>query len=199
MNTTIIRTALAGAMFIAVLCANAQQIVGTYPCRMMNKAYEVKATNEGDAWISGPSMDDRQQECGFIVKNKVLPVFRESLLAVRDKYRDWTMVAKGQEVQDMLKEMPVNVPKVTYFFTYGEVQFAFNKLPTAYFSISEGRYEVMLVSGVLTASSNQYMKTNGVMLAFSDEGEISALYDILAPGHIQEELQRLKETKDLFK
>jgi hypothetical protein len=188
-----------GAAIMLHAPANAQAPVGTYPCSMLDKDFEVGISQEGDAWVDGISMDKVQRPCGFIIKAKDIEAFRVSLVAIKEKYGQWKMVAAGQEVKDVFKEMPVTTPRMSCYFTYGDLFFSLHPKTKVYFSVSEGKVQALVIAGDLVASSNQFIKTDGVMLAFSDESEIDALYALLDPGHIQEELLRQKDTKDLFK
>lgn len=166
---------------------------------MLDKSDAVSVSSKGDAWIDCPSLDKVQRPCGFIIKAKDIEAFRASLQAIRGKYTEWKIVAAGQEVKDLFKEMPVGTPRASCYFTYGDLFFTLDRKPKVYFSVGDGKMQALIIIGDLVASTNQFIKSEGVLLAFSNELEIDELHALLDPVRMKRALHEKQQKEDLFK
>src|SRR5690606_6813719 len=136
---------------------NAQQKVGEYEMGYFSagKPLSIEAEEAGHFWVYATSMDRAGQEAGYKIDAKHLDQFKSDLLTSKDKFVEWSAVAKANNVTELVKDIPVDMPKLTAFFVYGRsVHFTFGVRPTVKFMIlaESAKHVLVINSGEITAS-----------------------------------------------
>lgn len=184
------------------------QSFNNYINEYIDKSYDItitgKDTNKYDIWIDAYSLDDINKYGGIIIKNKAEESFKTALLTAKDKYIEWVNIAKQNNVKDLIKDMDIKIKGVETYFSYGNsTHFMFNvklKFSINIHETKSGNIEYLLLvkTGELTASDNQFMKINGFVLIFTDINSIDAFLQIINHNLIIDYISKPK-TDDLFK
>jgi hypothetical protein len=103
------------------------------------------------------------------------PLFVESFVQAKAKYQEWLDLAVKNNVTDVRKQMEITARAGAYF-SYGDWQFdyvvglEFEFLVVA----SDGITKRLLIvrTGKVTSSTNQYMEVDGYAIVFTDPKEI---------------------------
>ena len=141
-----------------------------------------------------------EQPIGITVKNKDLNEFCIALNAVKNKYEEWTKLAKENDVDNYSKVFDVKFKPVTTFFKYGDKWHSSYQdiLKPVFYSLG-GQYLVVMNSGVIAASDNRYITVKGFSLAFASVEEIDNFIKLLNAEAILEKLKGKADTDELFK
>ncbi|MBP5307157.1 MAG: hypothetical protein J6Y79_03810 [Paludibacteraceae bacterium] len=103
--------------------------------------YTVGLEDKGSTYnlyITGESESrDRATEIGILVEHKDLKAFREYLGAIRDKYAEWSQVAKDNAVRNYQKDFAVNYNAYIFFQTGGLYYFKYNNPLDEWFSVDQ--------------------------------------------------------------
>jgi hypothetical protein len=162
-----------------------------------------KDTTKYHIWIKVHSIDDSHKVGGIMVSNKSENMFISSLTKAKAKYIEWLTIAKNNDVKDLYKEMEIQCKGIEGYFLYGkDFHFQFNVKLKFSFMVREKdgeiTYRLVIKTGEMTASDNQFMKVDGVVLVFNSEKEIQDFIDTLDHKKIIEYLSKPK-AEDLFK
>lgn len=184
---------------------NAQEKFTTYDNSYAAKTYDIQiSTKESGGYklyIDAMSMDKLNKEGGIMVKENQLPDFITALNEAKAKYEEWVKTAKENNVKDLDKRMTIK-SKVGGYFLYGDWNFQFVVYLDFDFKIieSKGETKYMLIvrTGELQSSSNQFMKVDGFVLVFQDSKEIDAFTAAISPQKVADFMNKPK-AKDLFK
>lgn len=192
------------SLSLCVFCAiglNAEKVVATYSLSYFNKTYDIEASeikNDKFSVYIGVSAEHSSTEAMIEVESGKLVEFKQALLQMRDKYVEWSKVAKENNVKDMSKEMDISFPSTTicwkgskWFFSFGQ------RLTPRFLILDDGRFVVTFVKKV-TASSNEYIDEK-IYWVFSDPKEIDELISNLDIEKIKSKLQEKEKAADLFK
>lgn len=80
-----------------------------------------------------------------------------SLKEVREKYAEWVKVAEENNITEMRKEIPVNMPTVTVCWYGSKWFFSFNKRFKFDFLILDDGRKIIVMNEEVTASTNEYI------------------------------------------
>lgn len=180
----------------------AQDKIGSYEMKYFSKSFDISAGSNGDFYIQATNLDSKDGDAGLIVDKKDVEGFKATLNAAKEKFTEWSEVATQNGVTELSKEIPVNGKSMSYYWAYGsKVRFSFNRSLTYKFVIFEksGKHVLLLTSGELVASDNQFMKTPGIALAFESAIEVEALAKSIDPVAAATHFESKAKDKDLFK
>jgi hypothetical protein len=183
----------------------AQQKLSTYNSAYFNKSFDIKASiyqNKFKLYIDAVSMDKLHEVGGFMVEESKYQAFIKALNDAKSKYQEWDQTAKQNNVKELEKEMAIK-SKVGGYFLYGsDWHFQFNANLTFDFNIIESdgeiNYLLILRSGKMQSSSNQYMTVDGFVLVFTSANEIQELIEAISMEKINE-FKTKQKAEDLFK
>jgi len=185
-----------------------QKVYDTYESSYFNKTYDIKLSYKDSTdfiiWIKCTSLDKIHSKDGeYSISYKQYEKFINSLQEAKQKYIEWVKTAKENNVKDLLKHMDLeNKCKVDAAFIYGDWQFQFDFKPKFDFMILDGdtkvKYLLLIKSGELVSSSNQFMKVDGIVIVLSSVKEIEDLLNKISLTKIKEIINKPK-TEDLFK
>lgn len=203
------RSILVFGLFLCFgLVSRAQENLGTYENTYIEKEYPISiSTKPNDAkftlYIEALSLDNLVSEGGFSIDEKQLSGFVENIKQAKAKYEEWIATAKANNVTSLDKDISVTPSKVTGYFHYGSKwNFDFSVKPTFSFKILEDKgetsYLLIVRTGKLTSSSNEYINCDGFVLTFLSVEEIDAFLKTISQENINEYKNKPK-TEDLFK
>ena len=188
------------------ISVSAQEKFLTYDNTYANKNYDInlsiKDNNKFTLYINAMSLDKLHENGGFMVYDKDYPEFIDALNQAKLKYEEWVKTAKENNVTKLSKEIKIK-SKVAGFFLYGsDWHFQFRVKLTFTFKIleigGETKYLLIVRTGKLKSSSNQFMDVDGFVLVFSSDSEISEFVNAISLDKINE-FRNKPKSEDLFK
>jgi hypothetical protein len=186
--------------------SKAQDKFSSYDNTYEGKSYEIQiSSKEKDKYklyINAMSLDKIHTEGGIFIDQSKNQDFLNALAEAKLKYEEWIKTAKENNIKELDKTMTIK-SKVGGYFLYGSdwnfqflvnLKFDFKILE----SKGETKYLLLVRTGELQSSSNQFMKVDGFVLVFSSSKEIDDFMTIISPEKITEFLNKPKN-EDLFK
>ncbi len=149
-------------------------------------------------YVDMMSLDKLSKSGGVMIDEKAHEKFTATLLEAQVKYGEWVKTASDNNVTELDKTMTLKT-KVSGYFLYGSkwnFQFVVNL--TFDFKIIDGKNLLIVRTGKMTSSSNQFMTHDGFVFVFSSTEEITEFLDVLSKDKITEFITKPKAV-DLFK
>jgi len=178
-----------------------QEKFTTYDNTYVGKTYNIQISSKDKdnftLYIEAMSVDRLHNEGGIMLKDKYHQDFLNAIAEAKIKYEEWVKTAKENNVKEMSKSMTVR-SKVGGYFLYGDWNFQYAVNLTFDFKILESKYLLIIRTGELQSSSNQFMKVDGFVLVFSSVNEIDSFTNEISTQKINEFINKPK-SKDLFK
>lgn len=183
----------------------AQTKFTTYSHPYDGKDYSVQVSTDKSGsyklWIDAMSLEGERHPGGLMLTEKQHPLFVESLGQAKAKYQEWYDLAVKNNVTDVRKQMEITTRTGAYF-SYGDWQFDYIVGLQFEFLVitSEGITKRLLIvrTGKLTSSTNQYMEVDGYAMVFTEPKEIEEFLSLTSPEKIREFLAKPK-TEEIFK
>lgn len=183
----------------------AQEKFTSYYNVYTEKNYEIQLNFEEDSfwlWIDALSLDQMVTKAGFLVKKENYQGFISALKIAIIKYQEWVKVAKENNVKEFDKEMPVTSEVAGYFLYGSDWYFQFNVFLDFDFKILESngeiKYLLIVRSGKMQSSKNEYIDIEDVVLVFSSAKETLDFLNSISLEKI-ETFKNKPKTEDLFK
>jgi hypothetical protein len=156
-----------------------QETFTSYENNYNDKTYEIqisaKEKDKFTLYIDAMSLDKLHEKGGIMIKEKQHKDFLNALTEAKGKYVEWVKTAKENNIKEVDKTMNIK-SKVDGFFRYGDWNFDYNVNLKFDFKILESKdkikYLLLVRTGELESSSNQFMKVDGFVLVFTSETEI---------------------------
>jgi hypothetical protein len=194
------------ALVLIGLNLKAQEKFTTYDNIYAKKTYDIllssKDNDKFKLFIDAMSLDKLHETGGFIVDDEKYQGFIDALNEAKIKYQEWEQIAKVNNVKELDKEMPIKSSVAGYFLYGDDWQFQFHVNLTFDFKIleSDGEIKNLLIvrSGKMQSSSNQFMEVDGFVLVFSSAKEIQDFVDSISLEKIKE-FKNKPKSEDLFK
>lgn len=184
----------------------AQEKFSTYDNTYAGKSYEIQVSAKNNEkftlYIDAMSLDRIHEKGGISIDQKNHQDFLNALTEAKLKYEEWVKTAKDNNVKEFDKTMTIK-SKAGGYFLYGSkwnfqflvnLKFDFKILE----SKGETKYLLLIRTGELQSSSNQFMKVDGFVLVFSSSKEIDDFVNAISTEKITEFLNKPKKD-DLFK
>lgn len=184
----------------------AQEKFTTYDNTYAGKSYEIQISAEEKdkftLYIYAMSLDRMHDKGGISIEQKNHQDFLNALSEAKQKYEEWEKTAKENNVKELDKTMTIK-SKAGGYFLYGSkwnfqflvnLKFDFKILE----SKGETKYLLLIRTGELQSSSNQFMKVDGFVLVFSSSKEIDDFMTAISTEKITEFLNKPKKDA-LFK
>lgn len=158
------------------------------------------SAKDASYYVSMPSVD-KHDKGGMIVKTKEVEQMREVFIAARDKFVEWSAVARQNSVGKLTKDMELTPLRLSYYWSsVRDWYFDFNQIPNFRFMVFEdGSHYLVISSGKLNSSTNQYIDSSGFLLVFSSADEVNAFLECFDPQKLIELQQKKEATEELFK
>lgn len=165
-------------------------------------AYQIQITIDRDSyylWINSYSMDDAIAKCGFLVSREKHEAFLQSLEKAKQKFIEWSRVAKENSVEDgVSKEMDIVVNSEAFFMYGSKWCFDLRVKMKFKFMITKGLHSLVVFSDELVSTRNEFMKSDGVAIFFSSPEEIDSFMKKISIEKVNEYVLKPK-AEDLFK
>ena len=193
---------LSGILALVWTSLSAQDDIGTYEMSYDSghPNYTIQATEEGKFYIACYSLDASSKEGGINVDPKKLEEFKTALTAARDRFVEWSAVAKTNNVTELDKEMDIASPRVGAYWLTSKWHFSFNETLKFRFKITkDGQHILIINTGKIQASDNQYINHAGLALVFLSAEEVNGLISGLDPAKVTAYFEEKKKKADLFK
>ena len=193
------------AIFLCTFCivnaSFAEKNVGSYSLSYFNKQYDIEASEIKNGKFSVYIQVNAERDITRAMiedKSDDLEEFVQFLLKMKEKYVEWSEVAKANNVTDMSKDMDFKSPSITICWSSSKWFFSFGHKLQPRFLILESGKMVASIYKKVTASSNQYIDEK-IYWVFSDAKEIDDLVSQLDVEKIKAKLQETQNANDLFK
>lgn len=197
------------ALLVVILSSakvKAQEKFDTYEISFIKKTYpiliSVSDKDDYSLYIHAFSLDKISEDGGISIKRGKYQDFVNALTEAKGKYEEWVKTAKENNIKELDKLMNIS-SVVDGYFMYGENwKFQFGVFLKFEFKIREFdgivQHLLLVKTGELQSSSNEYIKMDGVALVFMSAKEID---DFLAKISIDKiiEFQNKPKKEDLFK
>jgi len=188
-------------MLLAGLTINAQRKVDEYSSEYFNKTYNIEASldkKEGFDLYIGIASESVSSEARIMLKSRDLELFIKALIDTKNKYYEWSKIAKENNVDKLNKEIDVKFPSVDIAWLGSKWFFSFNQKLKPKFSILESGKHVVMFYNNNVSSSNQFIKETTYWV-FSDATEFDEIISKLSFDTIKSKLDEEENKKELFK
>ena len=201
---------LKSLILLASVCLSinsfAQDKFTTYDNTYAEKTYDIQLSSDDKTgftlWIDALSLDNLHEKGGLMIKEKQYESFIGALDEAKSKYEEWVKTAKENNVKELDKAMPIKSRVGAYFLYGGDWNFQYLVNLDFDFKILESKdelkYLLIVRTGELQSSSNQFMKVDGLVLVFSSASEIEIFKNEISSQKIQAFFNKPK-ADDLFK
>lgn len=183
------------ALFSFVV-SHAQEQVSTYHSSFFDKEYKILASYDKNNLslyieVEGEHLSD--YVLFNVDGNSKIQQFISALEAVKQKYVDWSTVAKQNGVKSFNKEIDVQFPNITIAWRGSEWRFDFYNNLNPRFVVTDSGMCVVAITGKATASDNEYIDQEYYFALSS----ISDFDNLLAEIQLNKLLSYFNEKTDL--
>jgi hypothetical protein len=184
----------------------AQEKFSTYENTLFQKTYpiqiSVKEKDDFSLYIDAFSFDKIHSDGGITIKSKKYQDFINALTEAKGKYEEWVKTANENNIKELDKSMNISSVVDGYFMYGSKWNFQFGVFLKFDFRVREigGKVQHILLvkTGELQSSSNQFMKVDGFALVFTSTKEIDDFLAKISMDKINE-FQNKPKKEDLFK
>jgi len=159
---------------------------------------DVKNEYKYDLYIYMNSLDTYYKKGGVITNEKNNDKFITSLNLAKTKYTEWKNIALTNNVYDLNKKMDHSC-FVSGYFQYGGKWNIDSSIKIEYaFKMIENNPVLIVHTGKMISSSNQYIDHKGFVFVFQNESEIDNFINVISQETINDFIAKPK-SEDLFK
>lgn len=133
----------------------------------------------------------------LVIDNNNLDEFVQALSRTKNKFEEWTSVAKKNNVGKMYKSIDVSFPTIKVTGVLSGNRFSANSVLEPSFSIRNNRSSVSFLD--VAPSISKKVLDKMVMWAFDSPKEIEELISNIEPTRIKYIISKEKSESDLFK
>lgn len=179
----------------------AEKVVGIYHSNYWNKDFDIEASDiengKFSIYIQVPAKSESTRAM-LSFEDSDVEELKGTLLQIKEKYAEWSKIARENNVTDMNKEMDFKLPSCTICWKGTKWFFSFrNRIQPSFLILDDGKHVISFVEKV-TASSNRYIDET-IYWIFSSPKEIDEFISILNIDKIKEKLLSKEKASDLFK
>ena len=120
-----------------------------------------------------------------------------SLKEVRDKYAEWVKVAEENDITEMTKEIPVDMPSVIVCWYTSKWNFSYKKRFKFTFMILDSGKKIIVMNEKVTSTANQYIDTKFYWV-FQSVTELDEFIELMNYPKFIEKLNVKANNADLF-
>jgi uncharacterized protein (DUF1330 family) len=181
----------------------AQEVVNSYEMSYFEeKSFDVSATEAKNGgykyYISMYSMESGQIVL-MIDDADEMATFVGNLTDALDTYTKWDSVSIANNVTDLNKEMSIKSGRYEAAFSYGSSwHFDYNVPLDFDFKHIDGGATLIIRTGEVNSSTNQYIDAKGGVFVFNSADEIRGFIESLDYKHAREYFNNKKNTETLF-
>ncbi|SHG27529.1 hypothetical protein [Chryseobacterium vrystaatense] len=180
---------------------SAQEVIDNYTMSYFNKNYEIEAStgkNNNFTIYIQVNAERSKTKANYMIKSDRLNEFKEALILTKDKYVEWTKVAKENNVTDMSKDIDIKFPNIDIAWLGTKWFFSFGKKLSPKFMILKNGQNIVSFVNKNTASSNQYIDETTYWV-FADVKEFEEFILKLDFDKIKVKLEKSENKAELFK
>lgn len=187
------------------LIVKAQTKLDDYQMIYFKKSFDINVSQEKNDtskytyYIDGSSADARHEKVCLDIPSKSIPDFITFLNTAKQTYSKWQETAKANNVTELTKDIEIKNFKCGAAFVYGDWNFDFNILLSPRVKIVDGKMLLIIGTGELQSSSNQFMKHDGLLLAFTNTNEVDDFIGKLNLSKARALFSKKNNTDALFK
>jgi D-ribose pyranose/furanose isomerase RbsD len=159
-------------------------------------AGEPDTDGEFSYYIDMYSTEDRA--VSLIVTSKNASKFISLLTQFKTKFINWDSTAVANNITDLNKTIKTEKLKLKSAFLYGDWQFDYSVNLEATFKHINAKPVLIVRTGELQSSSNQFMKTDSGIWVFNSAEEIQTLIDTIDSVAVKNHFDKKNSKKDLF-
>jgi len=142
---------------------------------------------------------DKQTQALMFKPEKRRHEFVKFLVASFKKYEEWLEIAEKNNVDDLNKTIDMTSANDGVAFKYGEWHWS-NRTPVVSKIYIKGGIKIFaLVIPKASSKSNQYIKSEGCVLQFTDKSQIESLINLFSTGVIYLFIYTTNQKENLFK
>ena len=187
-----------------VFSTKGQEKFETYHSKYLKKDFRIDISkskkDEISFWINANSMDKSSKNISLKVEKNNLDNFITLIKKSKEKFTEWSKVAKENNVEKLNKTIEFKSNKYTVAFTYGEWHFDFNvKLQSRFMVLKDKNVIIIENKNKVVASDNKYIDSSGFVIVFESEKEIDSFVSKINLEKAKEKLNSKKKKQDLFK
>jgi|SRR5690554_3269248 len=153
-------------------------------------------------WIEAQPTENFEDKISIKVEAKHIPLFKEIFTESKNKYIEWSDVAKDNNVNKMSKVIKTNNSRFAVLFVQYRTYYMSQKsLIESTFILSEEHESPILLVGnkyKLEATANQFTTHKGFYIAFSSVKEIDAFLETLSIEKANKALSQVIKEDELF-
>jgi hypothetical protein len=191
---------------LIALESNSQEKFTSYDNSYSGKSYEIQISTEDiekySLYINAMSLDRTHSQGGITIDQKQYQDFLNAIAEAKTKYEEWVKTAKENNVKELNKAMTFKSKAGGYFLYGNKWNFQFSVNLKFDFTILESngeiKYLLLINTGELQSSSNQFMKVDGFVLVFSSTKEMDEFTNAISIEKITEFVNKPKKDA-LFK
>lgn len=190
------------AMCFCCISVFSQKKIDSWSCSYFNKEYDIECSTEldkngaFDLFIEVAGESENRKVC-LDISSKNIPLLIDFLNNIKNKFIEWSNIAKENNVTDTSKEMDFTSPKMTVCWQSSKWWFSFNqRLTPKFIVLKDGTCAISMYKKV-SSSSNQYIEQK-IYWVLSSPEEIEELIAKIQPEKIIEKLKEEKKASDLF-
>lgn len=165
-----------------------QEKYTAYENRYYDKKYDIsvftKDSSAYELYIDMFSIGNSAKKGGIIIESSKHTSFLNTLNDAKGKYKEWVNLAKENNVPELYKTLNYEVPVIGYFQFGGRIQLNVNL--TFDFKIVDNKYLLIIGTGKLTSTSNEFITADGFIFVFQNENEIDDMINILSVEKVKE-------------
>lgn len=180
----------------------AQDKYSKYDSEYFKKQFDISITNKKtdkySLYVDMMSMDKLCDKGGIILDEKQHAEFLLKLNDAKNKYEEWVKTALENDVKELEKTMSFKTKCSAYFLYGSKWNFQFYVNLTFDFKIVNDKYMLIIRTGELTSSSNQFMNVDGFVFVFTSLNEIDEFINVLSADKVLEYITKPK-TDEIFK
>jgi hypothetical protein len=181
--------------------ALAERVVGRYSLSYFDKTYEIEASKIERGKFSvfiQVSAKDADTRAMLDITNDKVDELKQALSEMKEKFMEWSNIAKDNNVTEMEKTMDIRFPSMSVCWHGSKWFFSFGHKFQPKFMILESGKHIVLITRKVTSSSNKYIDET-IYWVFSNPEEIDELISQLDIERIESELTKTKNESELFK
>ena len=162
-----------------------------------------KSVKDYTLYIYGKSYDKLGGEGGISLDSKKHQLFLESLKIAKEKYIEWSEIAKTNNVKGFNKDVNTRCNASAYFDYANKWHFDYSTPLKFYFLVTEGEdieptNVLFIATGELKSSSNEYIDHDGFVFVFMNLEELTEFEEKISLKSVTAFIEGPKP-EDLFK
>lgn len=183
---------------ILTFTTNAQEKMSTYSTAFTSEKYDVDIdTDTKDLYVGTFSMG-ANKNVGLIVSNDQRTDLIDNLQKVKALYIEWSKVAIENKVENVNKPTGITCKTASYFHSGRDIYFQHRVVLEFDFGVIKSKSLILVKTGKLKSTKNQYITHDGGIIVFSSVEEIDAFINAISDKTVNDAMAKPKQ-EDLFK